>query len=429
VAAETTPPMAVADAEGLPGSPLHLREGSEHCVSLTDLEAQWLRSTYGRHLDLLRHGKRGAWALRAGRICGIITLPGGRRIYIEPRVPVRNVWTLLWLAGEVDCIAPPAAVAETFAGLADGMMELFVTEVARLIGSGVASGYNHVERVLPCVRGRLDLQRQLRELPHRLDRFACRFSELSRDTLENRVLAAALELVVRAAGGDLSLRARAAWCLRTLSSTVATRPLKAGEIAAARAGLAQRQYRVPLALARLLLEGLGVSHRPAGHLRGPATPTLLVEMPRLFERVVCRSLQQNLPLPLRASSGGHSRALDESGHALLSPDALIEGPDGPICVVDAKYKPDSGTRREPSADDTYQMLAYCIGYGVRHAVLVYPRAVDAPPLRINSGSFNATIHTLGLDLSADARSIKPEAARLAAQVAELLAEGAQVLPR
>ena len=424
MAAARTHSREAASPAPLAGASLHLRELGEHSVVLSDFEAQWLRRTHGRHLHLQpSEERRGAWTLRVGRVCGTIGLPGGRRICIEPRAPVGNVWALLWLAGEFEDSGPPVGGAETFAGVTEGMMALFVTEVARLVQSGIAVGYTPAERVLPCVRGRLDLQRQLRELPHRLDRFACRCSELTRDTLENRVLAAALALVVRVARANLDLRARAAWCLRALACTPTTRPLEPREIAAARAGAALQHYRLPLALARLLLDGLGVSHRPADSFHEAEAPALLVEMPRLFERFVCRSLQRNLPLPLRASSGGHSRPLDESGHALLSPDALIEGPHGPVCVVDAKYKPDPGARREPAAEDIYQMLAYCVGYGVRDAVLVYPREVARPPLRISgraSGSFSVTIHTMGIDLAGDTHSLAPRAARLAADIAGLL---------
>ncbi len=398
---------------------LHLREMEEQYVLLTESDAEWLTSTHGRHLTLARHSPgRETWLVRAGRVCGIIALPSGRRVYIEPRVPVRNIWTLLGLAGETDSLGWPPGAGETFSGLVEGVMQMFVREVALLIERGVAIGYRQTDEVLACVRGRLDVQRQVRELPASLDRFACRFAEFTRETPENRVLAAALQVVLRASGGDSELRARAAWCLRGIGCTGEVN-LQRHDLAAARVSAATRQYRVPLSLARLLLQGLGAGHRSGGGLRGAQTPSMLVEMPRLFERFVCRTLERSLPPGTRVRYAGHSRPLDDASHAVLTPDAVVEGMTGAVCVVDAKYKPEPTDRHEPSASDIYQMLAYCVGYGVREAVLLYPRALDAPPLRIRRDGFSATIHPMGIDLSAEAHTLRPQGELACARIAEL----------
>ena len=399
--------------------PLHLRELEEQYVLLSESDAEWLGRTHGRHLTLTRHSPgRETWLVRAGRVCGIIALPSGRRAYIEPRVPVRNIWTLLGLAGETDSLGWPPGAGETFSGLVEGVMQMFVREVALLIERGVAIGYRQTDEVLASVRGRLDVQRQVRELPASLDRFACRFAEFTRETPENRVLAAALQVVLRAAAGDTDLRARAAWCLRGIGCRGDV-TLQRNDLVAARVSAATRQYRVPLSLARLLLQGLGAGHRSGGGPRGAQTPSMLVEMPRLFERFVCRTLDRSLPPGARVRYAGHSRPLDDAGHALLTPDAVVEGMAGAVCVVDAKYKPEPTDRHEPSASDIYQMLAYCVGYGVRHAVLLYPRAMAAPPLRIRRDGFSATIHPMGIDLSGEAHTLRTQGEVVCARIAEL----------
>lgn len=399
------------------GGDIELRELGTRRARLSENDASWLQRTHGRHISVIREqGADGAWLLRAGRVCGVIALPSGRRLYIEPKVPVRNVWTLLAAAGETECLKWPPGTTETLPGLVDGLTAMFVREVETLLDRGVAIGYRPTECVLPCVRGRIDVHRQVRELPARPDRFACSFAEFSRETPENRVLAAALHVVMR--GPDRDLRARAARCLREIGCEVA-RPLQPHEPAAARVSAATRHYRVPLALARLLLEGMGAGHRAVHGFHPAKTPSLLVEMPRLFERFVCRTLDRGLPPGSRVRSTGHSIALDDGSHTMLTPDAVVEGLCGPLCVVDAKYKPEPTDRHEPSSSDLYQMLAYCVGYGVRHAILVYPRPVDVAPVRIKRDGFSATIHLLGIDLGADAHTLCPRGEVLCAQVGDI----------
>lgn len=420
-------------AEGNAASPadaLHLRELEERYVEMTPADAEWLGRTHGRHIEVTpKPGGERSWLLQVGRICGVVALPSGRRVHIQPRVPVRNIWTLLALAGDRSCLGWPPGVGETLVGLVDGLMEMFVREVECVVERGVAIDYQPAEGALRSIRGRLDVRRQIRELPARPERFACRYAQFSRETPENRVLAAALQVVMRAAPTGSELRAAAARCLRAMGCREDLR-LQAHEAAAARVSAATRHYRVPLSLARLLLDGLGAGHRAGGSHRRGRAPSLLVEMPRLFERFLCRTLEQGLAPGARVRWAGHSVALDDGGRAMLTPDAVVEGLSGPLCVVDAKYKPEPTDRHEPSASDLYQMLAYCVGYGVRHAVLVYPRTVDATPLRIRREGFCATIHPLGLDLSADAHTLRPRGELLCAQVAELagLPTGCCVVP-
>jgi 5-methylcytosine-specific restriction enzyme subunit McrC len=416
--------MSEGAAGGEPGcGVLCLRELEEQSVELPRADAEWLQRTHGRHIAVIEEEpEANRWLLRAGPVCGLITLPSGRRLQIESRVPVRNVWALLALADQTECLSWPAGAGETLLGLVDGLMEVFAREMERLIERGLAVGYRQTEGVRTSVRGRLDVQRQVRELPGKPDRFACSFSELTRETPENRVLAAALQVVLRAAPARSDLRASAARSLREIGGGGQVR-LERSDLAAARVSAATRHYRVPLTLARLLIEGLGAGHRADAGCRVRKVPSLLVVMPQLFERFVCRTLARGLSGGTRVRWTGHSVALDAGSQAMLTPDAVVEGSDGPLCVVDAKYKPQSANRQEPSSSDLYQMLAYCVGYGVRDAVLVYPRPVEVSPVRIKREGFSATIHALGIDLSADALSLKPRGNLLCAQIAELLRAG------
>src|SRR5439155_8387375 len=133
-------------------------------------------------------------------------------------------------------------------------------------------------------------------------------------------------------------------------------------------------YRSLLDLCRLIVESL---HPTAAS--GPAPgPTFLLDLERVFERYVTRGVTE-------AFAGDRRRVAEQLCFAasepvtgqteiLLCPDVTIWQGEQVCCVVDAKWKhlPPEGRL----TSDLYQVLAYCIGFGTRRAVLVYPGRRD-----------------------------------------------------
>ena len=117
--------------------------------------------------------------------------------------------------------------------------------------------------------------------------------------------------------------------------------------------------------------------------------------------------------------------LDVQGRVKLVPDILIRRGSDPSCIVDAKYKVRRGERDEdaaglaPSSGDTHQMLAYCVGYRVRDAVLVYPEPTYCPTIRVRQPGVEVNIHSLGVDLAGSHGALERATDNLCATVAEI----------
>ncbi len=407
-------------------SPIMLRELEPTVARLEPGEVEFLARRHHRHLTVRPlGGEGGACAVTPGAVCGIIPLPSGRAVHIEPKARIAGVWRMLaevWGPVEIDdAPAGGAAIAELF----DGAVTLYVRALARLIGHGLARGYVRRRSSLPMVRGRLEVCAQMRLGPRARHRFACVYDEPGVDTHENRVLLAALGVARARSGSGSRLGPLIRQCMAALSEVRAV-PMDGAEAARAQVPPGAEHYRTALSLARLLLAGCGGGHRPGA----VAAPALVVEMPALFERFVCAVLERGLPRRVREAEGvrvrrsGHAIALDEDGRALLIPDAVIECRGAPVCVVDAKYKVGGGAQVGrgagwPGRDDLYQMLAYCVGYRVPHAAVVYPEPCARGPVRIERGSVRARVHALGLDLSGDRAAVDAQCAWLCAQVAAL----------
>lgn len=189
-------------------------------------------------------------------------------------------------------------------------------------------------------------------------------------------------------------------------------------------------YRTPLALARMLLEMLSVTHRAGEREMLP----LLIAMPRLFERFVQRLLEERLPgdgLTVRWER--RRRSLDIDRTVTLRPDLVICRHGEPICIGDAKYKPtgwddEMADVEEATASrnaDVYQMLAYCTGYRVRDAVLIYPQPSGRETIRVETGAEPARIHSIGIPLTGDAAVFEGACATLVQQVEDIVMESAQ----
>lgn len=404
-------------------SVISLRELQPRWLALSAEDVDFLRARHARHIALQPHVNGTLWQATPAQVCGIIPLPSGRTLHIEPRVSLSGIWHMLtrcWDLGELgERLAPWAEVSD----LVQGLMGTYVRELWRLIQRGVALGYHPRRHSLAVVRGRIDVWRQIHVNAGARHRFACVFDELSVDTPENRVLLAALDLVrTGVVQHDYRLGALIRRCRTELAALVST-TMSRDDLAAARVPPDAPHYRVPLTLAKLLIHACGPGHRPGTR----AAPTLLVQIPELFECFVCRILKGGLPAELRLRQSGHSVALDEENRALLTPDAVVERDGVPQCVIDAKYKLRGDEDRAdgygaPFAPDLYQMLAYCVGYRARHAVLVYPEACGTPPLRIERGMVRAQVHQLGVNLSGGPREIEASCAALCARVAKLARE-------
>jgi 5-methylcytosine-specific restriction enzyme subunit McrC len=203
------------------------------------------------------------------------------------RIPVRNLWLLMLYASELTRVRGDfnAIVDKDIDDLPDLIARLLADSVERRLRRNLTRGYHHREMVVKRVRGRISvLKTESRQLLSRGE-VCCRFEELTSDTPRNRLVRAALDLMVRLVRCD-DLRQRC----RALTSSLATvgvgsgRPSRA-ELATDQIGRNDSSDRLMVALARLAFD-LALPTENAG-------PTALAEpeqeevwVRRLFEKAV-----------------------------------------------------------------------------------------------------------------------------------------------
>lgn len=308
--------------------------------------------------------------LRAGQVCGMI-VAGGVSLEILPKVdgalPAcrRALVRMLAVAeglpvseGELAELAPQGH------DLLDLFIDLFASRLSEALRGGLDRAYAAQDDLLPLLRGRLDLPRQMGQRPLDPSRLHCRFDELSEATPLNRLFKSCL-LAVQRAAGRASTRRRIADLLARFDTVPASpRPL-AERI---RLDRASARFGPALQLARFLLAADWQS-TTAGGAEGLA---LLFPMNHLFERYVATSLCTALPGEVTAQATG--KTLLTNGQFRLIPDLMIATPGGPL-IIDTKWKrldPAAGEPLGVAQSDLYQLAAYGTAHQAAGLILLYP---------------------------------------------------------
>jgi 5-methylcytosine-specific restriction enzyme subunit McrC len=284
-------------------------------------------------------------------------------------------------------------------GLFDLLVILLAEEVARLIREGLNVGYDEREEDLRVVRGRLMVRDQALRHFGRVDRLACRFDELDKQTPENELLRLALATADPAClAGETRALVRRVLSELTDQLDLETQPRSQAVlrhlVPPGEPDLNRHlsRYRNAIELSWLILEHQLID-RPLSR-GGTRSFAFLMDMNVLFEQYLTRWLR------LRLSHAGCRVGAQISRLALrdvatrrrvgaIRPDILVWTPEKQPLAIDAKYKRYAGVdedrRPRPPMSDLTQALIYAQVYGgpgrERRTILVFPTETGLPSSR------------------------------------------------
>lgn len=381
---------------------------------------------------------RGQRVLRAGAYVGTLRL-GADTVTILPKIDygpdaaqsaTRNLLTMLEQAGYLP--AHYQDVTPLLRGRGDWfelLTRIFATELLAQWTRGPHRRYQLREEELSTIRGRWELNQQLRQ-PARAHRFPVVHDEFTDDNRLSQVLRYVVEqLWLRAGdGGNRRILGELRGVMESVSLparlTVDHAPLDTID------RLSER-YRPLLNLATLFLSN-GSLELTRGDLHSFA---FVFNMNQLFEAFLVAFIRRRraeiLPsglqdCTLESQTKGYARhlALRQGGQAsfVLKPDlALRRGAAFPL-LLDAKYKRLSTHERQlgVSPGDFYQMFAYAHRYDTPRVVVIYPQVQESHRARFTLLDHTANITVATIDLHLDLRW--PEGQRaLARELNEILA--------
>jgi McrBC 5-methylcytosine restriction system component len=297
------------------------------------------------------------------------------------------------------------------AHLIDLIALLLAEEADRLARGGLLADYVTREDTLPMVRGRLLPLEQVTRRPGRVDRLECRFDEFESDIDENRLVAAALEVVGRFCHRDDVRRHvnRARSVFDDACDPAALDPAwLTDDVSYHRRN---DHYREAHLYARLILRNLAVRDI---YTSGQANSfAFLINMNTLFEEFVTSLVRRRLEprgFVVRAQARDRSLLVDavtNRSYQSIRPDILVEhlnaAGERVRLPIDAKYKLYEDAK--VSSSDLYQAFVYGYAYGsasAGRAYLLFPSlAPTRTDIRVRSeaGLWSAQISAVGIELT------------------------------
>lgn len=288
--------------------------------------------------------------------------------------------------------------------LLEWVMKQFVDELDHLLKRGMRFDYHRIEDQQRFLRGRLDLNKQLRQAPGRDHIFNIRHDVFLADRPENRLLKTALVRVCK------STRQPDTWQLALkLQSLLSEIPLSqdlSSDFSQWRRDRLMAHYQPVRPFCELVLG----NHMPLAMQGRTNGISMLFPMEKLFERYVELTLRKKLPAPLILKSQARSQWLcrhKDKNMFQLKPDLMIQIKTTPIVILDTKWKLISCDNPEKNYDlnqgDFYQMFAYGHKYlnGDGELILIYPKTEKFNTIKEFQLDTNMKLWVVPFDLEED----------------------------
>jgi 5-methylcytosine-specific restriction enzyme subunit McrC len=350
-------------------------------------------------------------------------------------IPIRNAWHMLLYAWDLaQWKGKWAMQVEAAPNLLGLLAKILLENVQLLLRRQLGREFLSTQQEIRGLRGKVCLGESIKRMRLEQGRTICRFSELSMDTLRNRIIFFTLDRLLRekqlAQGASPENAAHLRHELRTMvrqMEGVELRPIQSSDFSRIQLSRNDEPYRLPLAICALV-NRLEMPTESQGDVA-------LVELLRdkigfagLFERFVrnfyryrltdCQVVRERLKWP--DELGSSFVPTMETDISLVSQEA-----NGPRAVIDTKYYSDHlGSHHEGAekflSQHLYQMYAYLRtqdeqSYAHRCAsgVLLYPAVKGDFDKAMKVQGHTIRVRTVRLDLEWD--KIEADLLAIAAQ--------------
>lgn len=342
-------------------------------------EAAWLRLTQ----------RRGRRVIQVTSFVGVMRSPSGFQLEVLPKLgraieggphEARQLLIdmLKCLPGFRHIRTDSAHLLATKMPLLEVFIAEFLSAVEHVVKRGLQRAYVPEQANQFTLRGKLQVSNQLRQNQHRPDRFFTDHDEFSPNRPENRLLHAALRVVLNTTTAAESQRLARELCF--VFAEIPPSPQIQEDFLRVRLDRGMGHYANAIAWARLILR----QESPITGAGKHDAPSLLFPMDALFEAFVAEHLASQLlpPHTLKTQARQHHLVRHQSQDWFrLRPDLLVHDAIEPRLVLDTKWKLIDG-RKANGTDkyglaqgDFYQLQAYGQSYlnGKGDVVLVYPQ--------------------------------------------------------
>jgi 5-methylcytosine-specific restriction enzyme subunit McrC len=343
---------------------IRLREYTPTECVLAEADARFLLQRLAGSFDVTPTSDRQNWLINPKQFVGVMLLPSGQTLVVEPKVPVRNVFQMFAVAnGLTGVFRQELARLEDISDLIELVVMHFVDLVNDRIRRGLYRDYVEREDNLGTVRGRIVIHQQIQQNAILQHRMYCRFTEFTHDIPENQIIRQVVHLLsLRVVFPGMRLK------LQQLDATladVAPTNLTVHDLDRMHYHRLNDDYQPIHRLCRLFMELLSLEHQ-SGETELRA---FFIDMNALFEAFIAAALRNTTPAGGRVETQV-KRKLDDGNSVSIKPDLLLGIGGREVLIADTKYK-DVDLKGTSNAD-LFQMTAYCLTQNVPDGLLIYP---------------------------------------------------------
>ena len=340
---------------------------SESAAKMLEQEVNGGDSRKGDRIKL-RYNRNGQAILTATQYVGVVSLPNGPTVEIQPKAAGTNLLYLLQYAEDTTATTFESQTSfqqgRTFF---DAFGTLYEAELRRVINRGLQTDYQRQSSTENRVRGRIDLQRQLQRQSPTPSKFECTYDELTPDTEANRAILYATSILLGTVS-DRSIAQSLRQHFQSLRRRVTLTPVTVSEVNAIQLNRLSEHYEDILRLARIVIGNSFIGEIEAG---SSASFAMLVNMNTVFEKAVERAFETVVEewegWEMKPQDKTRSLLTGGKHQVTLKPDVTVYDDKNSVqLVADAKWKTD-----KPSNNDFYQMSSYMLARDAP-GVLVYP---------------------------------------------------------
>jgi len=391
---------------------LTLHEHEQREVNLSSIEVDTLRRFFPKQLEVWPTLEPGKYQIKAHSYAGVIVLPSGKTIYIDPKIPVQTLFALLARVYDPnkeifdDQPQPYSTISELF----EFIVSFFASHTEDLIARGLLRGYQSRIEDSQAIRGRLLIAETLHHHPGLHDKHWCSYRHFTPDVPENRILLWTT-FVLRAWNYvDVALFGRL-HRIQHILADVYMDPYARLLVDRLEFHRLNDSYEPALTLARLILDHLSFT----GSQGTEPFLAYLIDMDVLFQQYLSVVLQQETRKNEFWVKEEETHPLDLGRQIIIRPDILLYKGEKPCLIVDAKYK------LSAAQEDLYQMLAYCHAVGLNQAVLVHPDSETAPIGSVSMrGPGDIRVDYLSLNLSGDLQQIDDQGKQMVSKILQVI---------
>jgi len=320
--------------------------------------------------------------VRAGQKAGVVGLPDGPDLYLEPKISGTNLLYLLQYSQGIEAtVDDETASLESSGDIAKLVALMYIEELRKVLRRGLSKSYETVQESEEYIRGDLDLHRQLQTHGPAATEFECRYRDLSEDTLLNQTVLYAGWILLQAVGEE-NLRRRLRSSLMQLRRPVTLRKIRRSELSQLNLSRLDRYYQQVLRISETVIQNGFVNNLNNGD--SPAY-AFTIPTPVRFQQAVhtCveRYTQSEASLTIKDPEYSFEAFPTGDFDMELNVDTVVCKDGSPVLAIDAKYTElsDHKTDRKPDSKYVHQIATYT-DYLDCPGLFVYPEPEDGEPV-------------------------------------------------